>query len=114
TVDEVIFETLLLLVGGDETTRHVIAGGVEQLHRHPDQREQLRRDFTLLAAAVEEMLRWVSPIKSMARTTTRDVELRGRMLAAGDKVLLLYESADFDEAQFTDPDRFDITRSPND
>ena len=109
-----IYETLLLLVGGDETTRHVMTGGMEQLHRNPDQRRDLQRDLTLLPPAVEEMLRWVSPIKSMARTMTADLELRGRTLPAADKVVLLYESADFDEAQFPEPDRFDIRRSPND
>jgi cytochrome P450 family 142 subfamily A polypeptide 1 len=114
TDDEVIYETLLLLVGGDETTRHVMTGGMEQLHRNPDQRRDLQRDLTLLPAAVEEMLRWVSPIKSMARTMTADLELRGRTLPAAEKVVLLYESADFDEAQFPEPDRFDIRRSPND
>jgi cytochrome P450 family 142 subfamily A polypeptide 1 len=112
--DEVIFETLLLLVGGDETTRHVMTGGVEQLHQHPDQYDALRRDRDLLAVAIEEMLRWVSPIKSMARTMTADVELRGRTLPAGAKVVLLYESADFDETQFPEPERFDIRRTPND
>jgi len=114
TEDEVIYETLLLLVGGDETTRHVMTGGMEQLHRNPDQRSDLQRDLSLLPAAVEEMLRWVSPIKSMARTMTADLQLRGRTLPAADKVVLLYESADFDEAQFPDPDRFDIRRNPND
>ena len=68
----------------------------------------------LLSSAVEEMLRWVSPIKNMARTVTRDVELGGVSLRAGDEVALLYESANFDEAQFKDPERFDIRRSPND
>ena len=60
------------------------------------------------------MLRWVSPIKNMARTVTRDVELAGSMLRAGDKAVLLYESANFDESQFDEPERFDVERSPND
>jgi cytochrome P450 family 142 subfamily A polypeptide 1 len=114
TDDEVIFETLLLLVGGDETTRHVLVGGVEQLDAHPDQREQLRSEPALLPSAVEEMLRWVSPIKSMARTLAHDTQLRGRTLRSGDKVLLLYESANFDETQFSDAEAFRIRRSPND
>ena len=109
TDDEIVFETLLLLVGGDETTRHVLTGGTEQLLLAPRRSsELLRRDPTALPCAVEEMLRWVSPIKNMARTVTRDVELGGQPLHAGDKVVLLYESANFDEAQFDDPQRFDV------
>jgi cholest-4-en-3-one 26-monooxygenase len=68
----------------------------------------------LLASAVEEMLRWVSPIKNMARTTTAPVEVAGVALPTGAKVLLLYESADFDDRHFPEPERFDIERSPND
>jgi cytochrome P450 family 142 subfamily A polypeptide 1 len=112
--DELMFETLLLLVGGDETTRHVISGGMEQLLRHRGQKQMLLDDPGLIATAVEEMLRWVTPIKNMHRTITRDVELHGRRLRAGDKALLLYESANFDESHFDDPERFDVERSPND
>jgi cytochrome P450 family 142 subfamily A polypeptide 1 len=111
---ELVFEVLLLLVGGDETTRNVATGGMEQLLAHPDQKQRLLIEPRRLVGAVEEMLRWVSPIKSMARTVTRDVELGGRQLRAGDKALLLYESANFDESHFAEPDRFDIERSPND
>jgi cytochrome P450 family 142 subfamily A polypeptide 1 len=71
-------------------------------------------DASLLPSAVEEMLRWVSPIKTMARTATVDVELEGVAVPAGARLALLYESADFDERHFDDPERFDITRSPND
>lgn len=111
---ELVFESLLILVGGDETTRHVISGGMEQLAGHPVAREALIAEPSALPAAVEEMLRWVSPIKTMNRTLSRDVELHGRAIRTGEKVLLLYESANFDEAQFTQPERFDIGRSPND
>jgi cytochrome P450 family 142 subfamily A polypeptide 1 len=114
TDDEVLFESLLILVGGDETTRHVISGGMEQLMRHPDQAAQLADDPELLTSAVEEMLRWVSPIKEMNRTVQRDVEIGGQQLTAGDHAIMLYESANYDESQFPDPYRFDITRSPND
>ena len=76
--DSLVHETLLILIGGDETTRHVISGGVEELLAHPDQLAQLSADPAgLMTGAVEEMLRWVSPIKNMARTATRDVELAG-------------------------------------
>ena len=112
--DELVQESLLILVGGDETTRHVISGGMAQLLQHPDQRDKLTADRELLDSAVEEMLRWVTPIKNMARTVTRDVELRGEKLHAGEKLLLLYHSANRDEDVFDDPQTFDIERSPND
>jgi len=110
----IIYESLLILIGGDETTRHVISGGMYELLRHPDQLKSLVADRALLPAAVEEMLRWVSPIKNMARTMTRDVELHGETLREGQKLLLLYPSANRDAAVFTAPEEFDITRSPND
>ncbi|MEY2454613.1 MAG: cholest-4-en-3-one 26-monooxygenase [Acidimicrobiaceae bacterium] len=112
--DEIVFESLLILVGGDETTRHVISGGLEQLLRNPGEHHRLDEDPGLLPSSVEEMLRWVSPIKNMARNLTADVEFAGTTLRAGDKVLLLYESANFDETHFAEPERFDVTRSPND
>ena len=109
-----IYESLLILIGGDETTRHVISGGMYELLRHPDQYEMLSGDRSLLSSAVEEMLRWVSPIKNMARQMTRDVEFQGETLHKGQKLLLLYPSANRDERIFEDPDRFDISRTPND
>jgi cytochrome P450 family 142 subfamily A polypeptide 1 len=109
-----IHETLLILIGGDETTRHVISGGVEELLAHPDQYDKLAADPDgLMQGAVEEMLRWVSPIKNMARTATHDVELAGAQIHAGQELLLLYPSANRDETVFDDPETFDITRSPN-
>ncbi|HMD44686.1 MAG TPA: cytochrome P450 [Acidimicrobiales bacterium] len=112
--ENLIFESLLILIGGDETTRHVISGGAYQLLAHPDQWAALRADRTLVTSAVEEMLRWVSPIKIMARTATRDVEFHGRQLGEGDTLVLLYSSANRDEEQFDHPFTFDIARSPND
>ena len=111
--DELLQESLLILVGGDETTRHVISGGMAALIRHPEQRALLAREPARIPAAVEEMLRWVTPIQNMNRTATRDVELRGRSIRKGDKVLLLYASANRDEAVFQAPERFDVTRDPN-
>jgi cytochrome P450 family 142 subfamily A polypeptide 1 len=111
--DTLVHETLLILIGGDETTRHVITGGLYQLMQHREQWDALRADRSLLPSAVEEMLRWVSPIKNMARTATRDVELRGQQIREGQKVLLLYPSANRDAEHFADPFRFDITRTPN-
>ena len=107
-------ESLLILVGGDETTRHVISGGMYQLLRNPDQRESLVRDPSGIPLAVEEMLRWVTPIQNMARTVTRDLELRGQKLREGDKILLLYPSGNRDARVFRHPDRFDVKRQPND
>jgi cytochrome P450 family 142 subfamily A polypeptide 1 len=109
-----VHESLLLLIGGDETSRHVISGGMEALLRHPDQLASLRDDRALLAGAVEEMLRWVSPIKNMNRRATRDVVLHGETIGAGQNVLLLYPSANRDESVFDDPETFDIRRAPND
>jgi cytochrome P450 family 142 subfamily A polypeptide 1 len=114
TEDEIVMESLLLLVGGDETTRHVISGGMLQLLSEPAQLNKLRADVSLLPGAVEEMLRWVSPIKNMNRTITHDIEVAGQMLHAGDQVQLLYESANFDETHFDQPETFEITREPND
>jgi cytochrome P450 family 142 subfamily A polypeptide 1 len=111
---EIVFESLLLLVGGDETTRHVISGGMEQLLTDMIERHKLVDDPALVPTAVEEMLRWVSPIKNMNRTVTRDVELGGQRLRVGEKVLVLYESANFDDTHFEEPERFDVERSPND
>jgi cytochrome P450 family 142 subfamily A polypeptide 1 len=111
--EEVIMESLLILIGGDETTRHVLSGGMYQLLRHPDQREALARDPAKIPTAVEEMLRWVSPIQNMARTASRDVTLRGQRIREGQKVILLYPSANRDAAVFPGPFRFDVTRTPN-
>jgi cytochrome P450 family 142 subfamily A polypeptide 1 len=111
--DELVMETLLILIGGDETTRHVLSGGMHQLLLHPDQRDALARDPGRIPTAVEEMLRWVTPIQNMSRTATRDVGLRGQRVEAGQKVILLYPSANRDAAVFPDPFRFDVARTPN-
>lgn len=111
--DSLVHETLLILIGGDETTRHVLSGGMLALLEHPDQHDRLRQDPALLPTAVEEMLRWVTPIKDMVRTTTRPVELGGRQVPEGAEVMLLYPSANRDEEVFDAPDRFDVGRQPN-
>ncbi len=112
--ESILYESLLILIGGDETTRHVLSGGFFELLCHPDQLAAVRDDRSLLPGAVEEMLRWVSPIKNMARTLTRDVELHGEGLRAGEKLLLLYPAANRDPDAFVDPDIFDVRRHPND
>lgn len=106
-------EGLLILVGGNETTRHVLTGGCEALCRNPEQRRLLIEDPSRIPLAVEEMLRWVTPIQNMNRTALVDVPLGGQTIRAGDKVLLLYPSANRDESVFDDPFRFDVTRDPN-
>jgi cytochrome P450 family 142 subfamily A polypeptide 1 len=113
--EELVFETLLILIGGDETTRHVMSGGAYQLLTN-DRAEwqRLLENRSLMNSAVEEMLRWVSPVKNMARTVTTDVDFHGVPMRKGQKLLLLYPSANRDEDHFPDPFRFDIARSPND
>ncbi|HEY8547864.1 MAG TPA: cytochrome P450 [Acidimicrobiales bacterium] len=110
---EIVMDSLLILIGGDETTRHVISGGLYQLLVDRSRWERLLADRSLVPSAVEESLRWVSPIKNMARTATRDVELGGTTIRKGQKLLLLYPSANRDEDVFPDPMTFDIARSPN-
>jgi cytochrome P450 len=107
-----MFFMLLINAGGD-TTRNLVAGGMLALLEHPEQYARLRADLGLLPSAIEEMLRWVTPVVHFRRTATRDVELRGRRIAAGDKVVVFYSSANRDEEVFADPERFDITRTPN-
>jgi cytochrome P450 family 142 subfamily A polypeptide 1 len=112
--DSLIFDSLLILIGGDETTRHVISGGAYQLLTDRTQWDQLLADRTLVTSAVEEMLRWVTPIKNMARIATRTTDFHGTEIRSGEQLLLLYPSANRDESHFDDPFRFDITRTPND
>ncbi|HEY2428708.1 MAG TPA: cytochrome P450 [Acidimicrobiales bacterium] len=111
--DELIGEALLLLVGGNETTRNVISGGMEALMRHPDQMARLAADPAGIPLAVEECLRWVTPIINMARTTTAEVTIRDVVIPEGEQVLLLYASANRDEEVFAEAEQFDTTRSPN-
>ncbi|MFP6600870.1 MAG: cytochrome P450 [Deltaproteobacteria bacterium] len=111
--EEILSESLLILIGGDETTRHVISGGMYELLRHPEQMAMLAAEPAKIPVAVEEMLRWVSPIKNMARHATCDVELRGQTIREGDTCLLLYASANRDASVFDDPFKFDIERRPN-
>ena len=104
---------LLLTIAGSETTRNAISIGLFALLDHPDQLETLRNDPSAMAAAVEEILRWSSPVSYFARRATCDVEVRGVRIAAGDRVTLWYPSANRDEDVFDDPFCFDIRRQPN-
>lgn len=103
-----------LLVAGNETTRNMISGGLVALADRPADWERLRRDRALVPTAVEEMLRWTSPVVSFMRTATRDTELSGQAIREGEPILMLYASANRDERQFGPAaDRFDIGRDPN-
>ncbi|MEZ5378526.1 MAG: cytochrome P450 [Acidimicrobiales bacterium] len=113
STEDLIYETMLILVGGDETTRHVMSGGLEALLLHPEQMAALRADRSLLPNAIEEMLRWVTPVRNMNRTATRDVVLGDQQVLEGDRLRLLYLSGNRDEAMFDRPDEFDITREAN-
>ena len=105
---------VLLTVAGNETTRNAIAHSLLLLTRHPDQRGLLIADFDgRIGPAVEEIVRYVSPVIWMRRTVTQDTVMNGHEYRENDKVLLFYQAANRDEAVFADPDRFDITRSPN-
>jgi cholest-4-en-3-one 26-monooxygenase len=105
---------LMLAVAGNETTRNAISGGMLALMENPKERQRLIVDPSLLPSAVEEMLRWVTPVIHFRRTATRDVELRGRQIREGDKVVMFYPSANHDEEVFENPDVFDVSRTPND
>lgn len=111
--ESIVQESLLILIGGDETSRHVMTDGMLALLENPDQRDLLASDPSRVETGVEELLRYVSPIKNMARTVTRDLELRGQQLSEGDQVMLFYPSANRDESVFDDPDRLEVTREPN-
>jgi cytochrome P450 len=113
TDDDLLMFWQLLVIAGNETTRNATSGGVLALVEHPDQATKLHADPTLMPSAVEEVLRWVSPVNHFRRTATEDVEFGGTQIKAGDKVVVYYASANRDEDVFTDPFRFDITRNPN-
>ncbi|OBG19367.1 cytochrome P450 [Mycobacterium sp. 852002-51057_SCH5723018] len=105
---------ILLVVAGNETTRNAISHGVLALSRYPAEREKWWADYDGLAPnAVEEIVRWASPVTYMRRTLTRDVELSGVRMTAGDKVALWYNSANRDESKFANPWAFDLARNPN-
>ncbi|MDQ2958033.1 MAG: cytochrome P450 [Actinomycetota bacterium] len=105
---------LLLVVAGNETTRHAISHSMLALLRNPDQLKLLQERPELIPNAVEEFLRWASPVYHFRRTATRDVQLHGQRIRAGDKVVMWFAAGNRDSAVFADPYTFDVTRSPND
>ena len=104
---------LLLINAGGDTTRNLVAAGILAMMEHPDQQARLDADPSLLPTAIEEMLRYTSPVTVFVRTATKDTELRGMPVKAGDRAAMFYPSANRDESRFADPDRFDIGRAPN-
>ncbi|HEX6009931.1 MAG TPA: cytochrome P450 [Actinomycetota bacterium] len=103
----------LLMIAGNETTRHTISHGMQALIEHPDQMQRLLDDPSLMPGAVEEILRWATPVMHFRRTAAHDTELRGQRIREGEKVVTWYISANRDEDQFPDPYRFDVSRRPN-
>ena len=104
----------LMVVAGNDTVRSALPGGVLALVRHPAEYRRLRADPSLVPGAVEEMLRWHPPVLTFRRTAARDTELGGQRISAGDKVVVYFASAHYDERAFPDPYKFDVTRAPND
>jgi cytochrome P450 len=105
---------LLLVNAGGDTTRNLVTAGMQQLFDHPDQRQRLQADLdNLLPTAVEEMLRYTSPVSSFRRTAITDTVIRDTPIAPGDKVVVFYGAANRDEDVFAEPDRFDVGRDPN-
>ena len=111
--DSVFHEVGLFVSGGSETTRTTIAHGLRTFVDHPDQWERLHRDPGLVESAVEEVIRWVTPLNNFFRRCVEPTELSGQLIERGDRVILLYPSANRDETVFADPFSFDINRSPN-
>jgi cytochrome P450 len=111
--NELAFFGPFLVLAGNETTRHAISWGMLALLEHPEEMERLRADPSLMPSAADEILRWTTIVRAMRRVALRDTELRGKRIAAGDSVVMIYASANRDEDVFDDPFRFRIDRSPN-
>jgi len=112
---EMLALVILLFIAGTETTQNATGGGMLAFFDHPGEKERVIADRSLMPTAVEEILRYVSPtLVSMVRTATRETELGGKAIKAGDKVTLWYGSANRDASVFPEPDRFDVSRTPND
>jgi cytochrome P450 len=110
---DVLAYCLIIVVAGNETTRNATSGGMLALAQHPAELAKVRKNPKLLPSALEEILRWTSPIIHFARTATQDVELRGKRIRAGDQLALYYPSANRDEDIFEDPFTFRVDRNPN-
>jgi cholest-4-en-3-one 26-monooxygenase len=104
---------VMMMVAGNETTRNLVSGGMLALIQHPGERRRIRDDPSLFPTAVEEMLRWVTPVHHFIRTIREDMEVSGRRIRTGEKVALWYSSANRDDEVFAEPYRFDAGRQPN-
>ncbi len=113
TEEEVVANTIVTMVGGQETTTNLIGNGVLTLLRNPEEMERLRRDMSLIPSAVEEMLRYESPSQHTARLAPADIELGGKLIRKRQAVIAVMAAANRDPERFADPDRFDITRTDN-
>jgi cytochrome P450 len=113
TEDDILAFCFLLVVAGNETTRNAISGGLQVLCENPAEKAKLINDMSLMDSAVEEILRWTSPLHHMSRVATEDVEIRGQQIKSGERVIMWYPSANRDEDIFADPFKFDILRQPN-
>jgi cytochrome P450 len=114
TSNELVIFSLTLLVAGNETTRHLLSGSLIALAQHPDQRAALVADPAAIPVAVEECMRWVTPIHQFARTVVADTTVGGHPVDADDYLVMLYASGNRDESAFgPTADRFDVTREPN-
>jgi cytochrome P450 family 142 subfamily A polypeptide 1 len=112
-IDELVMFMVLLMVAGNETTRNGLSGGMQCLIDNPEARQRLIDDPSLIPQAVEEMLRWTTPVRTFARTAVEDAELGDKKIRKGEKVLMLYSSANHDAREFDSPEVFDIDRNPN-
>jgi cytochrome P450 len=111
--DDLAAYYVLLVAAGNETTRHLISGGIEALNEHPGSWESLHADPTLVGSAVEEMLRWVTPVTNIRRTALEDHDILGQPVRAGDKVVAWFAAANRDDSVFDDPETFRVDRTPN-
>ncbi len=111
--NELLAFVALLLLAGNETTTNLIGNGALALGRHPEQMDLLRREPALIPRGIEEMLRYDGPVQSTARFTRNDIEIGGAWFPAGFGILIIVAAANRDPAKFPDPDRFDVTRDPN-
>jgi cytochrome P450 len=110
---DVLSYCLIIVIAGNETTRNATTGGMLALAQHPGELRRIQQDLSLLPSAVEEIVRWVSPLIHFARTTTQDVEIRGKKIKKGQQLALFYPSANRDEEIFEDPFTFRVDRRPN-